>query len=97
MKFPVLSPQARKVAAVGIATLILSTLAHADDSATSLVTTTVTNVTDLLNGKPPVSAVPEANAGLVLIPVVAAMLFFSMRRFWFTKAAPGSEGQKGSH
>jgi hypothetical protein len=30
----------------------------------------------------PVPAVPEANAGLALIPVVAAMLFFSARRLW---------------
>jgi hypothetical protein len=29
---------------------------------------------------PPLPVVPEANAGLVLIPVMAAMLFFSARR-----------------
>jgi hypothetical protein len=40
--------------------------------------------------------VPEANAGVVLIPVVAAMLFFSIRRFWFAKAALGTEDQKAS-
>jgi hypothetical protein len=97
MTFTVLSPQVRKVGAVGIATLMLSTLAHAADSATGVVSTTVTDVTDLLNGKPqPVPIVPEANAAWVLIPVVAAMLFFSIRRLWSAKAAPGTEGQKGS-
>ena len=46
----------------------------------------------------PVSAflVPEANAAVVLIPVVAAMLFFSMRRLWSAKAPLGTEGRKGS-
>ena len=97
MKFTVLSPQVRKVGAVGIATLMLSTLAHATETVSDLVTTTVTDVTNLVNGKPaPVSAVPEANAAVVLIPVVAAMLFFSMRHLWSAKAAPGTEGQKGS-
>ena len=33
-----------------------------------------------------VPVVPEANAGLVLIPVVAAMLFCSSRRLWSAKS-----------
>ena len=43
-------------------------------------------------GVPP--AVPEANAGLVLIPIVAAMLAFSSRRLWRAKAREGFIGQK---
>jgi hypothetical protein len=37
-------------------------------------------------GNPPVCAVPEANAGWVLIPFVGAVLFFSWRRFAPAKA-----------
>ena len=40
-----------------------------------------------------VPVVPEANAGLVLIPVVAAMLFVSARRLWPTRRALAVEGQ----
>jgi hypothetical protein len=38
-------------------------------------------------GSVPLAVVPEANAGLVLIPVVAAMLAFSSRRLWPAKPA----------
>jgi hypothetical protein len=41
-----------------------------------------------------VPAVPEANAGLVLIPVVAAMLLFSSRRLWLVKPTSAADGQK---
>jgi hypothetical protein len=40
----------------------------------------------------PVPVVPEASAGLALIPVVAAMLFFSARRLWPTKPSVAGEG-----
>jgi hypothetical protein len=42
---------------------------------------------DLKRGTVPLPVVPEANAGLVLIPVVAAMLAFSSRRLWSAKLA----------
>jgi hypothetical protein len=38
------------------------------------------------NHSSPLPVVPEANAGLVLIPVVAAMLLFSSRRLWSAKS-----------
>jgi hypothetical protein len=41
-----------------------------------------------------VPMVPEANAGLVLIPVVAAALFFSTRRLWSAKVTANPEGQE---
>ena len=37
--------------------------------------------------------VPEANAGLALIPVVAAMLWFSSRRLWPARRALAANGQ----
>jgi hypothetical protein len=40
-----------------------------------------------------IPAVPEANAGLVLIPAVAAMLLFSSRRLWLVKPFPAVGGQ----
>jgi hypothetical protein len=46
---------------------------------------------------PPV--VPEANAGLALIPVTAAMLFFSARRLWLARpslAAGNQQNAKGA-
>jgi hypothetical protein len=41
----------------------------------------------------PLPVVPEANAGLALIPVVAAMLFFSARRLWLAQRSPAADGQ----
>jgi hypothetical protein len=41
-----------------------------------------------------IPVVPEANAGLVLIPVVAAMLAVSARRLRAAKASLGTEGSK---
>ncbi|MBV9997915.1 MAG: hypothetical protein JO015_02270 [Verrucomicrobia bacterium] len=46
------------------------------------------------NGSVPV--VPEANAGMVLIPVMAAALCLSTRRLWVAKASADTEGRKGS-
>jgi hypothetical protein len=93
MKVRFLSQRVRTACAVGLATLMLATLAHADPG----------------NGKgigqgdgggnghnDPVPTVPEANAGVVLIPVVAAVLFFSTRRLWLAKATLDTEGQNGS-
>jgi hypothetical protein len=40
---------------------------------------------------PPV--VPEANAGLALIPVMTAMLFFSARRLWLAQRSLAAGGQ----
>jgi hypothetical protein len=40
----------------------------------------------------PLPVVPEANAGLALIPVVAAMLLFSSRRLWATKPSFVADG-----
>jgi hypothetical protein len=42
---------------------------------------------------PPLPVVPEANAGLVLIPIVAAMVFFSARRLWPARPSFAAEGQ----
>jgi hypothetical protein len=36
---------------------------------------------------PPITAVPEANAGIVLIPFVGAVLLFSARQLWRRKRA----------
>ncbi|MBV9490574.1 MAG: hypothetical protein JO069_12755 [Verrucomicrobia bacterium] len=46
----------------------------------------------------PLPVVPEANAGLVLIPVVAAMLFFGSRRLWTARRglAYGSQNAEGT-
>jgi hypothetical protein len=41
----------------------------------------------------PLPVVPEANAGLALIPVVAAMLFFSARRLWPARRSLAAGGQ----
>ena len=41
-----------------------------------------------------VPVVPEANGGLVLIPVVAAMLAASSRRLWSSKAPAVSDDQQ---
>jgi hypothetical protein len=46
------------------------------------------------NGSVPV--VPEANSGLVLIPLVAAMLLFSSRRLWPARSDPTPASQKAS-
>ena len=95
MKLAFLSRRARTACAVGLATLMLSTLAYADNGKG--------NNSDNGNGKGQgnggpggIPAVPEANAGLVLIPVVAAALFFSTRRLWLAKAGVDAEGQKES-
>ena len=40
-----------------------------------------------------VVVVPEASAGLALIPVVAAVLFFSTRRLWPARGALAADGQ----
>jgi hypothetical protein len=39
-------------------------------------------------------AVPEANAGLVLLPLVGAVLVFSARRLWRTKRSLAAEDQR---
>lgn len=41
----------------------------------------------------PCPAVPEANAGLTLIPLVAAMLFFSAHRRWLASRSVAAGGQ----
>lgn len=46
--------------------------------------------------KGPVPVVPEANAGLALIPIVAAILFFSSRRLWLVRPAPAAGSQTGT-
>ena len=86
----------RKVAAVALATLALSTLAHAGNGQG--------NNSDNGNGKgrgnggpaSGIPAVPEANAGWVLLPVVAGVLFFSTRRLGSAKVTANPEGQKGT-
>ena len=40
----------------------------------------------------PLPVVPEANAGLALIPVVAAMLLVSSRRLWTARPSLGADG-----
>jgi hypothetical protein len=97
MKFTILSRPIRRAGAAGIATLMLATLAHGAESATGVVNTTLTSTTDLLTKRPTtVPVVPEANAAVVLVPVMAAMLFFSLRRLWSAKGTLGTEGQPGS-
>jgi hypothetical protein len=96
MKIIVLSPRVRKVCAAGAVTLMLSVLAHAAPG--GLPGSPEDNgvlppgLANKLN--PPV--VPEANAGLVLIPVVAAILFFSTRRIWAIKRSLAADGQQAS-
>ena len=41
----------------------------------------------------PLPVVPEANAGLALIPVVAAMLLVSSRRLWAARPSLAADGQ----
>ena len=114
MRLAFLSRRARTVGAVGLATLMLSTLAYADpkDVPPGLEKKDVPGVPPgqakkvdppVVDALPPGQAkkvdtpvVPEANAGWVLIPVVAAVLFFSTRRLWPAKAEGDTEGQKGS-
>jgi hypothetical protein len=97
MKIDVLSPRVRKVCAAGAVTLMLSVLAHAAPGGlpgspedNGLLPPGLAKKLD----PPPV--VPEANAGLVLIPVVAAILFFSTRRIWATKRSLAADGQQAS-
>jgi hypothetical protein len=73
---------------------MLSTLAHADPGNGNGIGQGDGGGKGHNDGSVPV--VPEANAGVVLIPVVAAILFFSTRRLWLAKAALDTEGQKGS-
>jgi hypothetical protein len=40
-----------------------------------------------------VAVVPEANTGLLLIPIVAAMLFFSLRQRWRARSVSGAGDQ----
>ena len=98
MKLAFLSRRARTVGAVGLATLMLSTLAYADpkDVPPGLEKKDVSGVPPGQAKKEDPPVVPEANAGWVLIPVVAAVLFFSTRRLWPAKAEGDTEGQKGS-
>jgi hypothetical protein len=44
---------------------------------------------------PPV--VPEANAALVLVPVVGAVLLFSARRLWGAKPSLSADDQRAPH
>ena len=77
--------------------LVLSALAQANAGANSSSSGTDTLLNGIQNGSlPGIPVVPEANAGMVLIPVVAAMLFFFTRRLWLAKTAVDTEGQKGS-
>ena len=51
------------------------------------------------HGSAPLPVVPEANAGLVLIPVMAAVLLVASRRLWparFSLAADGQNAQGAS-
>ena len=75
MKTSLISFGLRQACAVGLATMMLSTLAHANSG----------------NCDTPMPVVPEANAGLVLLPIVAAALFFATRRLW--KRAQGQVDQ----
>lgn len=43
-----------------------------------------------------VPAVPEANAGLLLLSVVGAVLFLSSRRLWYAKPSLGAGDQKAA-
>lgn len=94
MKIVTLSPHVRKVCAVGMATLMLSTLALGQNNQGGNNNNQGQNQNG--NGSSSVPAVPEANAGWVLIPVMAAVLFFSTRRLWPAKVGMNVEGQKGS-
>lgn len=53
------------------------------------------NVSDLGLSHPPTSipVVPETNPGLVLIPVVAAMLLISARRLWAARPSLAADDQ----
>jgi hypothetical protein len=99
MKIVILSPQVRKVCAAGVATLMLSVLAHAAPGAPGVSNGNGNGDQNGNNphlGSGPVPVVPEANTGLVLIPVMAAVLFFSTRRVWLAKRSPAADGQKTS-
>ena len=93
MKTSHLSRPLGQVCAVGLATLMLATLAQAkpDDKEPHWRAWRSDNEIDKIDkidkrGGPSVPALPEANAGLVLIPIVGAVLFFSTRRLW--RSAP---------
>jgi hypothetical protein len=66
----------RKICALVAATLILPILAYADQ-----------NGQGNQNPQGTIRPVPEANAGWVLVPFVAAVLLFSTRQFLRAKAA----------
>jgi hypothetical protein len=93
--FKLLAP----VVSIGAATVILSTIAYvslingkgSDDHNTSKgIQETTTKSSSY--GDAPISAVPEANTGLVMIPFVGAVLVCSSLQFLRLKAQKG-----GSH
>jgi hypothetical protein len=103
MRIVFLPPRVRRIAAAVTATLALSTLAQAAPGGQpgspadngvlppGLVDKVLPPGVDK-KVDPPV--VPEANPGLALIPVVAAVLFFSTRRLWPVRPAVATSGQK---
>jgi hypothetical protein len=89
MHFPQLKSRVRTLSAVVAASLILPALAYADrdnDKGNHWRADNDENHgrgdNDKRHGAPHVSAVPEANAGWVLIPFVGAVLLFSARNLF---------------
>ena len=74
----------RKVCALVAASLILPALAYADRDNDKDNRGRGDN--DERHGNPRISAVPEANAGWVLVPFMGAVLLFSARKLFREKA-----------
>ena len=79
LNYPRLKSRVRNVCALVVASLILPALAHADhdNDKDSYRGNHWRGDNDEHHGDPRISAVPEVNAGIVLIPFVGAVLLFS--------------------
>ena len=89
MKYLQLQNHGRKVCALVAASLILPALAFADhdnDKDSSREKNQGRGDNDEHHGDPRISAVPETNTGIVLIPFVGAVLLFSSLQLLRLKA-----------
>jgi hypothetical protein len=84
--------QFREVCALAAASLILPVLAYADHDSDRSIHWRGDNDenhgknNDDRHGDPHISAVPESNAGWVLVPFIGAVLLFSARKLFREKA-----------
>lgn len=83
---PQLQNPAWRVCTLIAASMILTALAYADHDNGNFGEHHWRGDNDEHHGDPRISAVPEANTGIVLIPFVGAILLFSVRQLFRSKA-----------